>query len=124
MVAGDGALQQTATELGTLFALGLAPIIIVLNNNGYTTERKIGRPSAGYNDLSAWDWTALPAALSPAMRPLAMRAASRRGLDKALRDAHRHAGGPIVIEAVLDRDDAPLLLTELSRRLAADSFVR
>ena len=58
------------------------------------------------------------------MRPLAMRTANRRGLDKALRDAHRHAGRPIVIEAVLERDDAPPLLTELSRRLAADSFVR
>ena len=124
VIAGDGALQQTAAELGTLFALGLAPIIIVLNNHGYTTERKIGHPSAGYNDIPAWDWTALPAALSPAMRPLAMRTASRRGLDKALRDAHRHAGRPIVIEAVLERDDAPPLLTELSRRLAADSFAR
>jgi TPP-dependent 2-oxoacid decarboxylase len=124
MVVGDGALQQAATELGTLFALGLAPIIIVLNNDGYTTERKIGHPLAGYNDIPAWDWTALPSALSPATRPLAMRAASRRGFDKALRDAHRHAGRPIVIEAVLDRDDAPPLLTELSRRLAADGFVR
>jgi indolepyruvate decarboxylase len=122
VVVGDGALQQTATELGTLFALGLAPIIIVLNNNGYTTERKIGHPSAGYNDIPSWDWTALPSALSPATRPLAMRTASRRGLAKALRDAHRHAGRPIVIEAVLECDDAPPLLTELSRRLAADSF--
>ena len=119
VVAGDGALQQTATELGTLLALGLAPIIIVLNNNGYTTERKIGHPSAGYNDIPAWDWTALASALSPAIQPLAMQAASPRGFDKALRDAHRHAGRPIVIEAVLDRDDAPPLLTELSRRLAA-----
>jgi indolepyruvate decarboxylase len=124
VVAGDGALQQTASELGTLFALGLAPIIILLNNNGYATERKIGDPSAGYNDIPAWDWTALPTALSPATRPLAMRAASRRGFDKALRDARRHAGRPIVIEAVLERDDAPPLLTELSRRLGADSFVR
>jgi indolepyruvate decarboxylase len=119
LVTGDGALQQTAAELGTLLALGLAPIIIVLNNEGYTTEREIGSPSAGYHDIPAWDWTALPAALSPAMSPLAMRAASARALDRALRSASRHAGRPILIEAILGREDTPPLLTDLARALAA-----
>jgi len=119
VVAGDGALQQTASELGTLLALGLAPVIIVLNNDGYTTERAINNPSAGYHDIPAWDWTALPSAVSPAMPPLAMRAASPRAFDRALRSASRHAGKPIVIEAVLSRDDTPPLLTDTARALAA-----
>jgi len=124
LVVGDGALQQTAAELGTLLALGLAPIIIVLNNDGYTTERKIGSPSAGYHDIPAWDLTALPAALSPAMSPLAMRAASPRGLDRALRSASRHAGRPVLIEAILGREDTPPLLTDLARALAANDSPR
>jgi indolepyruvate decarboxylase len=119
LVTGDGALQQSAAELGTLLALGLAPIVIVLNNDGYTTERAINSPSAGYHDIPAWDWTALATALSPAVSPLAIRAASPRGLRRALRAASRHAGRPILIEAVLGREDTPPLLTDLTRALAA-----
>jgi indolepyruvate decarboxylase len=124
LVVGDGALQQTAAELGTLLALGLAPIIIVLNNDGYTTERKIGSPSAPYHDIPAWDWTALATALSPAMPPLAMQAANPRAFDRALRSASRHAGRPILIEAVLGREDTPPLLTDLARALAASGSPR
>jgi indolepyruvate decarboxylase len=118
LVVGDGAAQQAASELGTLLALGLAPIVIVLNNNGYTTERAFGSPSAWYHDIPSWDWTALPAALSPEMSPLTRQAASPRGFDRALRSATRHAGRPVVIEAVLDREDAPPLLTDMTRALA------
>jgi len=121
VVAGDGALQQTASELGTLLALGLAPVIIVVNNDGYTTERAINNPSACYHDIPAWDWTALTATVSPGMPPLAIQAANPRAFDRALRSASRNAGRPIVIEAVLGRDDTPPLLTDLTRALAGSS---
>jgi TPP-dependent 2-oxoacid decarboxylase len=119
LVTGDGALQQTAGELGTLLALGAAPIVIVLNNGGYTTERAIDSPSACYHDIPAWNWTAMGSAVSPAMPPVAHRATSPRALDRALRSASEHAGQPIVIEAVLDREDTPPLLTDLTRARAA-----
>ncbi len=49
VLVGDGAFQMTGMELSTIVAQGLDPIIIVLNNHGYTTERfiKDGR----YNDI-------------------------------------------------------------------------
>jgi indolepyruvate decarboxylase len=124
LVVGDGALQQTAAELGTLLALGAASIVIVLNNNGYTTERAINSPSAGYHDIPAWNWTAMSAAASPAMPPVASRAASPRALDRALRLACRHAGRPVVIEAILDREDTPPLLADLARVLARATCAR
>ena len=46
LIAGDGAMQQTAAELGTLLGQGLAPVIIVLSNDGYTAERAIHHPEA------------------------------------------------------------------------------
>ena len=124
LITGDGALQQTAAELGTLLALGLAPIIIVLNNDGYTVERAINNPTARYHDIPVWNWTMLPAGVSPEMSLIAIKAASPRALDRALRTANRHAGRPILIEAVLGREDTPLLLTDLTRTLAAGSSVR
>ena len=91
LVAGDGAMQQTAAELGILLGQGLAPVIIVLNNGGYTVERAIGQPDAGYHQIPAWDWTALPAAVGPAASPVALRAVTSHELAWALNAASYHA---------------------------------
>ncbi len=102
MIIGDRAMQQAAPELGTLLGQGLAPVIILLSHRGAAAAPEIHRPDAGYLRLPTWDWTALPAALGPAARPLAIRAASPRQLTGALRSASRHAGRTILIEAVLE----------------------
>jgi TPP-dependent 2-oxoacid decarboxylase len=121
LIAGDGAMQQTAAEHGSLLGQGLAPIIIVLSNGGYTIERAIHRVSAGYHQIPAWDWTALPRTVAPASSPVALRVSTSHELAWALNAAHYHtgAGRPVLIEAVLDASDAPLLLQELTRALAA-----
>jgi TPP-dependent 2-oxoacid decarboxylase len=121
LIAGDGALQQTAAELGTLLGQGLAPVIIVLSNGGYATERAFGHPDAGYHDIPAWDWTALPAALAPAASAAALRACTAGELARALAAA-RHdtsAGRPVLIEVVLDAGDLPPLLRDLAPALRA-----
>jgi TPP-dependent 2-oxoacid decarboxylase len=120
LVAGDGAMQQAAAELGPLLRQGLVPVIIVLNNGGYTTERGISQPDAGCHDLPAWDWTALPAAVAPASSAVTLRARSSYELARALNAAnfHANAGRPVLIEAVLGADDTPPLLRDLTRVLA------
>ncbi len=121
LIAGDGAMQQTAAELGTLLGQGLAPVIIVLNNGGYTVERAIHQPDASYHQIPAWDWTALPAAVGPVTSPVALLAITSHELAWALNAASYHAGAgrPVLIEADLGADDAPPLLRELTRALAA-----
>ncbi len=121
LIAGDGAMQQTAAELGTLLGQGLAPIVVVLSNGGYTIERAIHRASAGYHQIPAWDWTALPSTVAPASSPVALRVETSHELAWALNAAHYHtgAGRPVLIEAVLGAEDTPLLLQELTRALAA-----
>ena len=119
LIIGDGAMQQTAAELGTLLGQGLAPVIIVLNNGGYTVERAIHQPDAGYHQIPAWDWTALPAVVGPVTSPVALRVSTSRELAWALVAAAYHAGAgrPVLIEAVLGADDAP----PLTRALAASA---
>ena len=39
VVVGDGAFQMTGMEISTIARYGLNPIVVVLNNHGYTTER-------------------------------------------------------------------------------------
>jgi TPP-dependent 2-oxoacid decarboxylase len=121
LIVGDGAMQQTAAELGTLLGQGLAPVVIVINNHGYTVERAIHQPSAGYHEIPAWDWTALPGTVAPASSPVALRVTTSHELAWALNAAHYHAGAgrPVLIEAVLGAEDAPPLLQDLARALAA-----
>ena len=46
--------QLTVQELSTIMRLGLKPIISVLNNNGYTTERFLHGPTGSFNDIVNW----------------------------------------------------------------------
>ena len=95
----------------------------MLTNGGYTVERAISQPDAGYHQIPAWDWTALPAAVGPAASPVALRVVTSHELAWALNAAsyHARAGRPVLIEAVLDAGDAPPLLRDLTRALAASA---
>ena len=119
LIIGDGAMQQAAAELGTLLALGLAPVIIVVNNGGYATERAIADPSAAYHDIPAWEWTALASAMGKAGPSVSLRAVNAGQLDDALAVAALGTGDLVLIEAVLPAQDVPPLLRDLTRRLAA-----
>jgi TPP-dependent 2-oxoacid decarboxylase len=115
LITGDGAMQQTAAELGSLLGQGLAPVIIVLSNHGHTTGRVIG-----HHQIPAWDWTALPATVSPAASVVALRASTSHELARALNAAGYHAGAgrPALIEAVLDPGDLSPQLQEQTQALA------
>ncbi len=52
LFTGEGSHQLTAMELGNMLRCGVKPIIIVLNNNGYTIERLLSdSPADKFNDI-------------------------------------------------------------------------
>ncbi|KAL3487601.1 thiamine diphosphate-binding protein [Aspergillus germanicus] len=56
LVVGDGSLQLTVQEIGTMVKMGIRNVIImVINNNGYTIERAIHGPEQAYNDIAPWN---------------------------------------------------------------------
>lgn len=55
VLVGDGAFQMTGTEVSTAVRLGQRPIILILNNGGYGTMRKIRDGS--FNVISDWNYT-------------------------------------------------------------------
>jgi TPP-dependent 2-oxoacid decarboxylase len=61
VLVGDGAFQMTGMELSTIVRFGLNPVIIVLNNEGYGTERPMldGR----FNDVLSWKYSKIPEVL-------------------------------------------------------------
>lgn len=58
-LVGDGAFQMTGQELATAVRFGVAPVVIVLNNDGYATERFIR--DGPFNDVLRWEHSQLPA---------------------------------------------------------------
>ncbi|MCW0213236.1 MAG: thiamine pyrophosphate-binding protein [Pseudonocardia sp.] len=118
---GDGSAQLTISELGTIYARGLTPVVFVLNNGGYTVERAIQSPKAAYQDIVAWNWTRLPAALgAPEVECLTVRTA------RELRAAFDRAADPdhaVLVEVVLPPLDVPRLLDEITRGIAAANTV-
>jgi len=119
LVIGDGAAQMTVQELGTLAREGLDPIIVVVNNSGYTVERAIGGRTASYNDIQPWNWQLIPAALGTGATVAS--AATVAQLDAALERAVADDGRMRFIEVLLDRDDVPAMLARAARALAARS---
>ncbi|TKB94846.1 MAG: alpha-keto acid decarboxylase family protein [Nitrospira sp.] len=54
VLVGDGAFQMTGTELASCVRYGQAPIVIILNNRGYSTEREI--LEGPFNDVHEWQY--------------------------------------------------------------------
>jgi len=54
VLVGDGAFQMSCTELSTLVRYKKSAIVVVLNNDGYTTERYL--LEGAFNDLSMWSY--------------------------------------------------------------------
>ena len=55
---GDGAFQMGGTELATAARFGLNPIVVVLNNHGYSTEPPM--IDGTFNDVASWNFSRLP----------------------------------------------------------------
>ncbi|WP_239738411.1 alpha-keto acid decarboxylase family protein [Mammaliicoccus sp. H-M32] len=60
LLIGDGSLQLTAQDISTMIRENLKPVIFVINNDGYTVERKIHGEHQPYNDIQMWDYKLLP----------------------------------------------------------------
>lgn len=54
VIVGDGAFQMSCSELSTIVDKGLNPIVFVLNNDGYTTERLL--LEGDFNNIRRWNY--------------------------------------------------------------------
>jgi indolepyruvate decarboxylase len=58
VIVGDGAFQMTGVEISTISRFALNPIIIILNNGGYGTERPM--LDGPFNDVLRWKYYRIP----------------------------------------------------------------
>jgi alpha-keto-acid decarboxylase len=123
LLIGDGAAQLTVQELGLFSREGLSPVIVVVNNDGYTVERAIHGETAPYNDIVSWNWAEIPNALG-VTNHLTFRAQTYRELDDAFTAAAAHQDRMVLIEAMVPRLDIPDLLIDLTQPTSPDGSPR
>src|SRR5205823_9890444 len=112
VLVGDGAFQMTGTELSTAVRLGLKPIVLILNNEGYGTMRKIR--DGDFNVISQWNYGKICELVGGGEATVAT---TKGELDGAI----RHAMGSRsvqVIDVRIPRDDMSPQLASMSAELA------
>jgi TPP-dependent 2-oxoacid decarboxylase len=112
VLVGDGAFQMTGTELSTAVRLKLKPIVLVLNNEGYGTMRKIR--DGYFNEISQWDYGKICELVGGGT---AVCATTKGELDGAIRSA-MGSSSLRVIDVRIPRDDMSPQLATMSAELA------
>jgi indolepyruvate decarboxylase len=112
LITGEGSHQMTAQEISQFGRHGLRPIVFVLNNSGYLSERMLCKDIAlAYNDIAAWNYAELPHALG-CQGWLTARVGTCGEFDAALKAAEQ-ADGAAYVEVVTDAYEAPPLYKKL-----------
>lgn len=101
---GDGSFQVSAQELSTILRHDHKPVILLINNGGYTIERGYLGKAEPYNDVANWAYAALPKVFRPdtSARSFVVRTVS--DLRKALTTPNDTM---IFVESIMDAYDAP-----------------
>lgn len=118
LIIGDGAAQLTIQEMGSMLRDGQAPVILMLNNDGYTVERAIHGAAQRYNDIASWNWTQIPPALNAAQQAECWRVTQAIQLAEVLERLARPQRLSF-IEVMLPKADLPELLRTVTRALEA-----
>jgi indolepyruvate decarboxylase len=116
---GDGAFQMTGMELSTIARYGLNPIIFVLNNKGYTTERFIRE--GPYNDIHEWAYHLVPQILQ---KGWGCEVRTEGELEEALSTARSNVNSFSLINIHLDKLDHSKALKRLGSRLGKKTTIK
>jgi indolepyruvate decarboxylase len=112
-LVGDGAFQMTSTELSTAVRYGIDPVIIVLNNHGYGTERPL--IEGKFNDIVDWKYAELPKLLGGGK---GLKVKTSDQFDEALKEALKTRGQFCLIEVELGKTDFSPAMQRFSELVA------
>lgn len=113
VIVGDGAFQMTGTELSTCIRHGQTPIVVVLNNHGYSTEREI--LEGPFNDIHEWQYERVCDLIGGGV---GHRVATFGDLVQALTTAFDDPKQIHVLNVLLDSGDRSTAMKRVAQRLA------
>ena len=115
-ICGDGAFQMTGQEFSTIVRHGFDPVIIVLDNGGYGTERKLHEGEWKFNDIHPWQYHLLPKIYRGGT---GFDISTEGEFDQALQEAWEDRSGPSILHVRIPQDDHSPPLIRLGERLGA-----
>lgn len=113
VLVGDGAFQMTCMELSTTVRQKFNPIVVVLNNKGYSTERFI--QEGPFNDIHNWQYHKMPELLGAGW---GFEVHTEGDLEKAFKAAFANQDSFSLLNVHLDKHDVSPALKRLAARLA------
>ena len=117
-IVGDGAFQMTGMELSTAAKEGFKPIVCILNNDGYGTQRHI--IDGKFNNIHRWDYTKICDLLGYGA---GLRVKTKGELEEALKKAFADESQMYVIEVVLPRDSCSPAMSRFAAQIANERDV-
>lgn len=113
VLVGDGAFQMTCLELSTALRHQFNPIVMVLNNGGYTTERFL--QEGPFNDIPNWEYHRMPDLLGGGW---GFEVKTEDELDQAIEAAIANRDAFSLLNIHLDPMDISPALRRLAERLS------
>jgi len=113
VLVGDGAFQMTCLELSTSLRHGFNPIVMVLNNRGYTTERFL--QEGPFNDIPNWNYHRMPDLLGGGW---GFEVHNEGDLEKSLQAAFANQDCFSLLNIHLEPTDISPALDRLAKRLS------
>jgi indolepyruvate decarboxylase len=113
VLVGDGAFQMTGTEISTAVRHNLRPIVLILNNDGYGTMRKIR--DGKFNVISNWNYGKICELVGGGDYAVA---STKGELDGAIRSALGSDIGLRVIEVRIPRNSVSQQLENMTTEMA------
>jgi indolepyruvate decarboxylase len=114
-IVGDGAFQMTGMELSNLVRHKFPTIVIVLDNQGYGTERLLHPGDWAFNDIHPWHYHRLPDVLGGGKGYLIR---TEGDFDQALTAAWKDRTGPSILHVMIDPQDCSRALATLAARMS------
>jgi TPP-dependent 2-oxoacid decarboxylase len=111
-IVGDGAFQMTGIELSTIAKQRMTPVVFLINNDGYGTQRHI--LEGHFNEIHPWDYPKLCELLRYGK---AHRVTTHEELAKTLDLVFTDTGNMHLVEVVVARDDCSRSLRRLGEEL-------
>jgi indolepyruvate decarboxylase len=114
-IVGDGAFQMTGMELSNLVRHKFPTVVIVLDNEGYGTERLLHAGDWRFNEIHRWQYEKLPEVLGGGTGYLVR---TEGEFDRARVAAWRDRSGPSIIRVLVDRRDCSRALAKMAERMS------
>jgi indolepyruvate decarboxylase len=114
-ICGDGAFQMTGQELSTIVRHRFDPVVIVLDNGGYGTERKLHPGEWKFNDIQSWNYSKLPEVFGGGS---GYQVRTEGEFDQALTRAWQDHSGPSIIHVIIGRHDHSNALQRMAERMS------